>query len=99
MHVRPFAAPRAAYSLDESNGRRERRAMLSLAFSAAMLGIDGYIVRVQADTSPGSPLFTIIGLPDRALKEANHRVRSAIWNSGFTHPPGRVLVNLSPADV
>ncbi|MBV9271822.1 MAG: YifB family Mg chelatase-like AAA ATPase [Candidatus Eremiobacteraeota bacterium] len=73
--------------------------MLSLAFSAAMLGIDGYVVRVQADTSPGSPHFTIIGLPDRALKEANHRVRSAIWNSGFMHPPGHVLVNLSPADV
>ncbi|MBV8155349.1 MAG: ATPase, partial [Candidatus Eremiobacteraeota bacterium] len=41
--------------------------MLSLAFSAAMLGIDGYVVRVEADSSPGTPLLSIIGLPDRAL--------------------------------
>jgi len=73
--------------------------MLSLAFSAAMLGVDGYIVRIEADTSPGTPEFTIIGLPDRGLKEARHRVRPAIWNSGFVHPAGHVLVNLSPADV
>lgn len=99
MHLPPFAAPRFGYSLAAMRARRERRSMLSLAFSAGMLGIDGYIVRVEADTSPGSPTFTIIGLPDRALKEAHHRVRSAIWNSGFAHPPGHVLVNLSPADV
>lgn len=73
--------------------------MLSLAFSAAMLGIDGYVVRVEADTSPGTPNFAIIGLPDRALAEARDRVRAAIFNSGFAYPPGRVLVNLSPADV
>lgn len=73
--------------------------MLSLAFSAAMLGIDGYVVRVEADTSPGTPNFAIIGLPDRALAEARERVRAAIFNSGFAYPPGRVLVNLSPADV
>lgn len=73
--------------------------MLSLAFSAAMLGIEGYVVRVEADSSPGVPAFTIIGLPDRALGEARDRVRSAIFNSGFAFPAGRLLVNLSPADV
>lgn len=64
-----------------------------------MLGIDGYVVRVEADSSPGSPVFAIIGLPDRALGEARERVRSAIFNSGFAYPAGRLLVNLSPADV
>ena len=73
--------------------------MLSLAFSAAMLGIEGYVVRVEADSSPGSPGLTIIGLPDRALSEARERVRAAIFNSGFAFPAGRLLVNLSPADV
>jgi magnesium chelatase family protein len=73
--------------------------MLSLAFSAAMLGIEGYVVRVEADSAPGSPAFTIIGLPDRALGEARERVRAAILNSGFAYPAGRLLVNLSPADV
>ncbi len=73
--------------------------MLSLAFSAAMLGIEGYVVRVEADSSPGTPAFTIIGLPDRALGEARDRVRAAIFNAGFAYPAGRLLVNLSPADV
>jgi magnesium chelatase family protein len=73
--------------------------VLSLAFSAAMLGIDGYVVRVEADSSPGTPALAIIGLPDRALNEARERVRAAIFNSGFAYPAGRLLVNLSPADV
>ena len=73
--------------------------MLSLAFSAAMLGIDGYVVRVEADSSAGSPALTIIGLPDRALNEARERVKAAIFNCGFAYPAGRLLVNLSPADV
>jgi len=73
--------------------------LLSLAFSAAMLGIDGYVVRVEADSSAGSPNIAIIGLPDRALNEARERVRAAIFNSGFAFPAGRLLVNLSPADV
>ncbi len=73
--------------------------MLSLAFSAGMLGIEGYVVRVEADSSAGSPNFSIIGLPDRALHEARDRVRSAIFTAGFAYPAGRLLVNLSPADV
>jgi magnesium chelatase family protein len=73
--------------------------MLSLSFCAGMLGIEGYVVRVEADSSAGSPIFTIIGLPDRALGEARERVRAAIFNSGFAYPAGRLLVNLSPADV
>lgn len=73
--------------------------MLALSFSAGMLGIEGYVVRVEADSSAGSPAFTIIGLPDRALAEARDRVRAAIFNSGFAYPAGRLLVNLSPADV
>jgi magnesium chelatase family protein len=73
--------------------------MLSLAYSAAMLGIEGYVVRVEADSTPGSPYISIIGLPDRALAEAKERVRAAIFNSGFAFPAGRLLVNLSPADI
>ncbi|MBV8530457.1 MAG: ATP-binding protein, partial [Candidatus Eremiobacteraeota bacterium] len=73
--------------------------MLSVAFSAAMLGIEAYVVRVEADSAAGTPGFAIIGLPDRALGEARERVRAAILNSGFAYPAGRLLVNLSPADV
>ena len=73
--------------------------LLALALSAAMHGIDGYIVRVEADSSPGTPAFAIIGLPDRALGESRERVRSAIFNCGFAFPAGRLLINLSPADI
>jgi magnesium chelatase family protein len=73
--------------------------MLALAYSAAMQGIEGYVVRVEADSSPGTPALSIIGLPDRALKEASSRVRAAIFNSGFAYPAGKLLVNLAPADV
>ena len=73
--------------------------MLALAHSAAMLGIDGYVVRVEADSAAGTPGFSIIGLPDRALGEARDRVRAALINSGYRFPAGRVLVNLAPADV
>src|SRR5476649_188390 len=64
-----------------------------------MLGIDGYVVRIETDSSPGVPAFAIIGLPDRALNESRERVRAAIINSGFGFPPGRLLVNLAPADI
>ena len=73
--------------------------MLACAFSSAMLGIDGYVVRIETDSSAGVPAFAIIGLPDRALNESRERVRAAIINSGFGFPPGRLLVNLAPADV
>jgi magnesium chelatase family protein len=73
--------------------------MLSVSFSAAMLGIEGYVVRVEADSAAGTPAFVLIGLPDRALGEARERVRAAILNSGFAYPAGKLLVNLSPADV
>jgi magnesium chelatase family protein len=73
--------------------------VLSVAFSSAMFGIDGYVVRIEADSSTGVPAFAIIGLPDRALNEARERVRAAIINSGFGFPPGRLLVNMAPADI
>ncbi len=72
--------------------------MITTAYTSAMHGIDGYVVRVEADSAPGVPGFTIIGLPDRALAEARERVRAAIVNSGFPMPAGRLLINLSPAD-
>jgi magnesium chelatase family protein len=73
--------------------------MLALAFSAAIAGIDAYVVRVETDSAAGIPNFALVGLPDRALNESRERVRAAIVNSGFGFPPGRLLVNLAPADM
>jgi magnesium chelatase family protein len=73
--------------------------MIALAHSAAMFGVDGYVVRIEADSSAGTPSFSLIGLPDRALGESRDRVRAAMLNGGFSFPAGKVLVNLAPADV
>ncbi len=73
--------------------------MLPCAFACAIHGVEGLIVRVETHASPGTPSVSIIGLPDRSLKESTDRVRAAIINSGFMLPAGRLLVSLSPADV
>jgi len=69
------------------------------AHAVALLGLDGALVEIEADTASGLPAFVLVGLPDAALGEAKARVRSAVGNSGFGFPSGRVTVNLSPASL
>ncbi|HHH12335.1 MAG TPA: ATP-binding protein [Candidatus Moranbacteria bacterium] len=75
--------------------------MPAKVYSAAIVGLDGEKVDVQADVSSGLHSFGIVGLPDAAVKESRDRVSSAIKNSGFRPPNrcGRVTVNLAPADL
>jgi magnesium chelatase family protein len=65
----------------------------------SLFGLDGFKVEVEVDIHQGLPAFHIIGLPDKALQEATFRVSSAIKNSGFKMPTGKILVNLAPADL
>jgi len=73
--------------------------MLAKVKTCACVGLDGAIVEVEVDISPGLPAFTIVGLPDAAVQEARERVRAAIRNSGCTFPMKRIVVNLAPADL
>jgi magnesium chelatase family protein len=73
--------------------------VLATVLSATLLGLDGRVIRVEVDVAPGLPGFTIVGLADAALQEARERVRGAIRNAGFVHPPRRITVNLAPADL
>ena len=73
--------------------------MLARVKSCAVIGLEGAIVEVEVDISPGLPSFTIVGLPDAAVQEAKERVRAAIRNSGGAFPMKRVVVNLAPADL
>ncbi len=73
--------------------------MLSKVFSASILGIDAYLVEVETDLSIGLPSFTIVGLPDTAVKESQHRVTAAIKNAGLLFPLRKITVNLAPADI
>ncbi|MFC2050580.1 YifB family Mg chelatase-like AAA ATPase [Chloroflexota bacterium] len=73
--------------------------MLAKVMSCAVVGLEGAIIEVEADISPGLPSFTIVGLPDTAVQEARERVRAAIRNSGCIFPTRRITVNLAPADL
>lgn len=73
--------------------------MLATVRSSAVFGLDGYVVDVEVDIAQGLPMFSIVGLPDLAVKEAKDRVRAAMKNTGLTFPIKRITVNLAPADV
>ncbi len=72
--------------------------MLATSTTAAVLGVEAQIVRVEADIAPGFPRFTMVGLPDSAVKESEARVRAALRNCGFDFKwDRRITVNLAPA--
>jgi magnesium chelatase family protein len=74
--------------------------MLSKILSASIIGIDAYSVEVEVDiTSKGLPHFSMVGLPDAAVKESRDRVRAALKNIGFHFPLKQITVNLAPADL
>lgn len=68
-------------------------------FSSTFSGIDGVIVSVEIDINRGLPAFNIVGLANTPVRESRERVHSAIINSGFQFPLGKITVNLAPADV
>ncbi|MBN1425648.1 YifB family Mg chelatase-like AAA ATPase [Candidatus Fermentibacteria bacterium] len=72
--------------------------MLARVLSASVVGIDAYVVQVEADIASGLPQFATVGLPDAAVKESRDRVLAAVRNSGFHFPHRRVTINLAPAD-
>lgn len=73
--------------------------MLGTVYSAAISGIDGVAVRVEADISDGLPQFDMVGFLASEVREARERVRTAIKNTGFELLPKRYTINLSPADL
>ena len=73
--------------------------MLAKSKTCAIVGLDGTVVDVESDISPGLPAFHVVGLPDAAVQESRERVRSAIRNSGTEFPMRRITVSLAPADL
>ena len=73
--------------------------MFGKAETSAIVGIDGRRVTVEADYGTGLPSFDMVGFLGSEVKEARERVRSALKNSGVELPPGRLTVNLSPANL
>ncbi len=74
--------------------------MLSKVLSAHVIGIDAHLVEVEVDiSSKGLPHFSIVGLPDAAVKESRDRIKAALKNIGFNFPLKQITVNLAPADL
>jgi len=74
--------------------------MLFKTRSAAVYGIEAYLVDVEVNISTGgNGQFLIVGLPDTAIRESRNRVIAAIRNNGFGSPYQYIVINLAPADV
>jgi magnesium chelatase family protein len=72
---------------------------VSTALSRAPVGLAAPLVRVEVHLGSGLPAFALVGLPEAVVRESRERVRSALLNSGYEFPHGRITVNLSPADL
>ena len=73
--------------------------MISIISSILLAGIEGTVIRIEADVSDGMPIFSMVGILASEVKEAKERVRIAIKNQGYRLKPKRITVNLSPADL
>jgi magnesium chelatase family protein len=73
--------------------------MLAKVTSCTLIGIEAIRVTVEVDVSGGLPGFSIVGLPDPAVRESINRVKAAIKNCGFNFPSRKITVNLAPGDI
>ncbi len=73
--------------------------MLATAQTFTLDGISARSVRVEVDVHRGLPAFSVVGLPDAAVREARERVRAALVNCGFEFPLRRIVANLAPASL
>lgn len=67
--------------------------------TAAIIGLDAYVIDVEADVSIGLGAFSIVGLPDGAIKESRDRIKAAVNNTCNGFPIRKIVVNLAPADI
>jgi len=87
------------HDIDGPRGPPNNHGVIARVLSAALIGVEAALVRVEVDVTAGLPAFTTVGLPDSAVRESRERVRTAIRNAGFAFPSDRVTVNLAPADI
>ena len=73
--------------------------MLAVTHTASIMGIDGYVIKVEIDITQGLPAFLMVGLAEGAVRESRVRVSSAIRNAGYMLPLRKIVANLAPADI
>ncbi|CAM3294203.1 YifB family Mg chelatase-like AAA ATPase [Rhodothermus bifroesti] len=73
--------------------------MLSKVWSSTPLGIEAIPVEIETHIESGMPRYTVVGLPDGAVRESRDRIYAALRNSGLPLPRGAITINLAPADL
>ena len=73
--------------------------MIARAQTFTLLGVEAFEVVAEVDVAQGLPAFSVVGLPDTAVRESRERVRSAVRSSGFEFPDRRIVASLAPADL
>lgn len=73
--------------------------MASTVYSFTLTGIQGHLVEVETDTLIGLPSVLIVGLGDKAVREAKERLEAAIKNAHYQFPPQKIVFNLAPSDM
>ncbi len=73
--------------------------MIARVQTFTLLGVEAFDVTVEVHVGDGLPAFSLVGLPDTAVRESRERVRAAIVNSEFSFPKTRITASLAPADL
>lgn len=73
--------------------------MATIVNCFSIIGIDGYLIKIEIDTLYGKPFVSIVGMGDTAIKEAKERLEAAIINTKFDFPKMKIVINLSPSDI
>ena len=72
---------------------------LAKTFAATVLGVDATIIKVETHVTSGTLKYFLVGLPDNAVREGQHRVESALKNNHLHIPRKRIIINFAPADI
>ncbi len=75
-----------------------KKSMLVKTFGSAVYGVEASTITVEVSVETGVKCW-IVGLPDSAIKESQHRMESAIKHNGYKMPRQKVVINLAPADI
>ncbi len=73
--------------------------MIAKIHTATTVGLQVFHIESEIDISPSLPSVTVVGLPDKAVQESKERIKSALKQSGYEFPLGKVTINLAPADI
>ncbi len=73
--------------------------MIAHRHSATLVGLASIPVLIECEAGSGLPAFSIVGLPDGAVRESRDRILSALRHTGFRLPPRRITANLAPSDL